>query len=652
MLRKIALIALAVMPEIAAQDVAWKPSPVLAVTSTIPLNAAPIAVNASGNFYVPNQLVGANAPTGTIGNKSPSFAYVSAINSAGKSLYALQIYSSYAIEAISTDADGNVYIAGTAPASGFYITGQAYSSGSSGDGSAWVCKLNPSGKPVFCTYLNSNQLFIQSIATDSNGDVYILALNQAYPLAVPPAAVSLGTGNELLFKLSAAGSKLLWVAGLTAVALGGEPLTVDAAGDAYVPVTGPGGQNAVGIVNPSGTAISYLPLDAGAEVWAIALDGSGGVYVAGATAAFNTFISRYANGARVYEDTLSHDGLLVFSPLAVDTSGVATVVENYPGPDFPEHLSTGQCTASGGAVMVRVSAMGDVLQSTYLGSDLYPIALLTNTSGGYVAGAVNAPHLLLLRIAPDPTGSAVSTIGCVANSADLTSGAVTPGEIVTVFGEGLGPLAAAAAPLTSQVGPLLGGAEITFNGKPAPLMYAQDSQMNAIVPWEIGGESSTQMCATYQEANHCITLPLAAVSPGLFTSPPGYAVAVDQDGTLNSSSNPAQEGQNITLYATGLGPMTPAPADGAIVQPPLPDLTDSVQVVFGYGGGMNGPGPQQGKVISAGPAPFSVAGLYAICVQVPVTAGFAGVPDTVWLQVFLPGGASVESPVANVFVSP
>jgi uncharacterized protein (TIGR03437 family) len=49
-----------------------------------------------------------------------------------------------------------------------------------------------------------------------------------------------------------------------------------------------------------------------------------------------------------------------------------------------------------------------------------------------------------------------------------------------------------------------------------------------------------------------------------------YAIAFNQDGTPNTSANPAQPGSTVKVFATGLGPLTPALPDGAIVLPPLP----------------------------------------------------------------------------------
>ncbi len=46
---------------------------------------------------------------------------------------------------------------------------------------------------------------------------------------------------------------------------------------------------------------------------------------------------------------------------------------------------------------------------------------------------------------------------------------------------------------------------------------------------------------------------MSAAAPGIFTNGSGQAAASNQDGSLNSASNPATRGSIITLYATGQG---------------------------------------------------------------------------------------------------
>ena len=46
--------------------------------------------------------------------------------------------------------------------------------------------------------------------------------------------------------------------------------------------------------------------------------------------------------------------------------------------------------------------------------------------------------------------------------------------------------------------------------------------------------------------------PLSAI-PEVFGYPNGYAAALNQDGTINSQTNPAQSGSYVSIWATGIG---------------------------------------------------------------------------------------------------
>ncbi len=63
------------------------------------------------------------------------------------------------------------------------------------------------------------------------------------------------------------------------------------------------------------------------------------------------------------------------------------------------------------------------------------------------------------------------------------------------------------------------------------------------------------------------TVQLLQAAPAIFTtqSGVGQAIAVSQDGTLTDWGHPAAPGDVLTVYATGLGPVTPAAADGPTV---------------------------------------------------------------------------------------
>jgi len=94
------------------------------------------------------------------------------------------------------------------------------------------------------------------------------------------------------------------------------------------------------------------------------------------------------------------------------------------------------------------------------------------------------------------------------------------------------------------------------------MIYAVKNQVAAVVPYEIAGQSSTLVQVEYDGIRSVATaVPVLAAVPGIITTNAqgtGQAVAVDQDGSINSASNPAARGSVVVLYATGEGQRNPA----------------------------------------------------------------------------------------------
>jgi len=212
---------------------------------------------------------------------------------------------------------------------------------------------------------------------------------------------------------------------------------------------------------------------------------------------------------------------------------------------------------------------------------------------------------------------------------------------VSLFGSGLGPASGTMPQLDLKTGfpKKLANVEVTFDGAPAPLLYVQDSQINVIVPWSLQAGPPVEVCVVYNGVStNCLSEGVAPSHPGIFTSAPYTAVALNQDETINSPSNPAKVGSAVSIFATGLGAIDPLPTDGAILGLPLP--VDVLPVTMSTVSPTQGP-PIPLKVIYAGPAPFEVAGVSQI--NFVVDANVAG-PYVTRVTVGLPG-----SPPSNGF---
>jgi uncharacterized protein (TIGR03437 family) len=119
---------------------------------------------------------------------------------------------------------------------------------------------------------------------------------------------------------------------------------------------------------------------------------------------------------------------------------------------------------------------------------------------------------------------------------------------------------------------------VLFDETPASLVYVYSSFLAAIVPPSTSGKTASTVQVEYLgNRSQPVIVPIMPSSPGMFTadsSGQGPAVALNDDGTLNSTSNPAQAGSTITLWATGEGQTEP----GADDTQPAPGLPVSVQM--------------------------------------------------------------------------
>jgi len=221
----------------------------------------------------------------------------------------------------------------------------------------------------------------------------------------------------------------------------------------------------------------------------------------------------------------------------------------------------------------------------------------------------------------------------VVNAASYQSAAVAPGEILTIYGASAGP----ASPLSGQVDASgkfptnLGGVQVTFGGTPAPLLFAQLGQVNAVVPFEVAGQQQTAVQYQYNVPNtglsfsNTVTMPVAAAAPAIFSlaeNGSGPGAILNQDYSVNGASNPAAVGTEIQIFGTGGGAIVGGATDGALA-PGIAGLV--TQPVTATIGGVNA------QVDYSGPAPGLVNG--AMQVNLTIPPGLASGPQPVVITV-------------------
>jgi uncharacterized protein (TIGR03437 family) len=201
----------------------------------------------------------------------------------------------------------------------------------------------------------------------------------------------------------------------------------------------------------------------------------------------------------------------------------------------------------------------------------------------------------------------------VLSAASQRPGPIAPGEIITIFGLGVGgtPTGLRLDP-SGKVASTLNGTQVTINDVAAPMVYASPGQLNAIVPYEAVAGAVARVRVKYlgQESG-AWDVPVASTAPGIFTigsTGVGPGAVLNQDSSVNGASNPAARGSVVQIFATGEGQTSPAGQTGAVTSSiggaPVSHVTVTI-------GGIDA------VVQFAGAAPQAVAGLFQVNAVVP-----------------------------------
>ncbi|MDQ6708052.1 MAG: hypothetical protein M3Z85_19015 [Acidobacteriota bacterium] len=351
----------------------------------------------------------------------------------------------------------------------------------------------------------------------------------------------------------------------------------------------------------------------GSSIAAIALDPLGNVYAIGSVyGVFPTtpgvIQSTAASNPNFFAAKLSADGSsLIYGTylggirgnlsggLTLDAAGNVWIAGTTASPGFP--TLPGVAPLGNDFVLEWNSAATALAQLYRLPTGTVTQPLAFDSNGNLL---LLASRGTLLRLDPVNGLSGPGVLG-VANAASLELLAgVSPGELVTIFGVGLGPPdGISATPGANGLFPTeLGGMRVLFGSKAAPLLYAGPQQINAQVPVDFSYPLTMQVMTP---------APIPAIPIGRVSSLGLFAAALNQDGSVNSESNPAAPGSVIALFATGL-PANFGQVDGALSAGPdrIPDGLLNLRAILGFG---------FPPILYAGAAPGLINGVKQINIQ-------------------------------------
>lgn len=528
---------------------------------------------------------------------------------------------------IAVDSAGNIYVAGYTGSDDFPIV--AVSATLAGLGyDAFIAKVNPTGT----TYLyagfvgGSGDEFAYGLALDANNNLWIAGGTSStnFPLSRTGAQRTLAGGYDAFVSQFDPNGGLLYSSYLGG---GGDDfaygIALDAAGNVYVagptvstdfPGTASGFQpaNAGGTdawaakLSPSGGLLwaTYLGGSADDEATAVAVDGSGAVYLTGDTTSSNfptvkAYQGAFAGGAHdimaakigpdgtklVYSTYLGGSGDEIGNAIVVDTAGVAYVGGSSNSTDFPASFAFQSANRGGiDGTITAFSPAGDTLQfSSYIGGTLddYVEALSVSCTTGLLLGgatvstnfpvtagvaqpkyAGGAADGFLAQVAAGTGVAAAISPGGIVNAATSASAPVSPGSLVSLYGANLGSGVFNAA--TTPLATTLGGTTVTVNEVAVPLVYVSAGQINFQLPYEVLTGTASAAVTAGCGASTAATFQVVRAAPYIFLNADASAAVVqNQDFSINGPNQPAKVGSVVTVYLTGIGPVSNAPATGA-----------------------------------------------------------------------------------------
>ncbi|HVY93827.1 MAG TPA: SBBP repeat-containing protein [Bryobacteraceae bacterium] len=516
--------------------------------------AADMAVDSAGNIYVAGSTSSRYFPVvnALLSTPGPGFLFKM---SADGSQFLWSTYYREAIAGLALDSSGNIYVTGTTNDAAYPVTpglpAGPVTSGLAAVSGAFLTKISAAGDRIVYsavisgsghTCTGGSSCFLSpiltrgvAVAVDAAGDAFLAGNTNAATLPITPGAPITSGSGAFVASVKADGSALTY---LTLV------------GPTYL--TGP------------------FPISANVAT-AIAADATGNAYLTGST--FDTKFPATEGG---YQTTYGGPvPINTFNPptdafvLKLNPTGTAAVWASYLGGDGADSANSIALDSSGQAWIAGTTsssgfpnAQGFIAGSDFVagfsasGSQLVYSARFPNdgASRGVAADATGVLHVA----GPtgtvstlNATGALISRIFGIANAANGPLDAVIAhGEVISIYGPHIGPStpAIATADASGNLPKTLAGYQVLMGGQPISLLYVSDSQINAIVDslsipsFSVSGPSGATPAFTAAQVNW---------HPQIFRNPDDSAIAVNQDGTLNSQTNPAHVGTYEAIWVSG-----------------------------------------------------------------------------------------------------
>lgn len=512
--------------------------------------------------------------------------------------------------AMAGDASGALYIAGSADRT-FVATRGAYKTDigparcSSRHGlenfpcaDAFVLKMQPWGVVEWATLLGGTwNDHARTLALDADGSVWLAGETMSDDFPVSRTAmqsrfgglVTLGPleyGDAFVAKFSRSGTQLLY-----ATYLGGTSM------DYAVAMASVDG----GAVITGATQSANFPVSANAHQ----------ATYAGVPAMPNSMLDAFvvhmnSAGERVYATYFGENA---------SEGGTAVVVDDQSGVSIALRGRRGSC-------VLRYDPRAYTIREECFHLTIQDPFGIVFANGRWIAAGNTKAGLEVPGVQPWPRTIVTPLDGIGDNSGPVVVGAwneyiesrrplVAAGSVITIYMAGVGRNG-------------VNGTAVQLGRRKLDLLYAGGDQINAVVPSDMPVGLHPLTIAMPFFGTVPVAVDVVPRWPGL------YSGGLNQDGSINSESNPAARGEVFTLFGNGLGPE------------PLPVLEPYIS--------STGPAPSTAQgmaVLFAGRAPGTVEGIWQVNVRIPQNAQTGRVPVRL---VFREENYFVQSPLGYIWV--
>jgi uncharacterized protein (TIGR03437 family) len=302
--------------------------------------------------------------------------------------------------------------------------------------------------------------------------------------------------------------------------------------------------------------------------------------------------------------------------------------------DCANPMTTGQVAtdfSNGDPRLPLLSLKNGLWQGIWLGRNLKPNQIVITANASIPTTPLSGSAQFTGMLASNPNVPSINSGGVTSGAGTTGEMLIAPGDVFTISGQyfAAAPVSASTLPLSTN----LAGTQVLFAGMTLPVIYADTGKILAIVPYTLAPNAQYPLLVGRNGAiSGPATVTVGTAQPDILqidnTGSASVAASVWSQLTAGTAFNLAtagpttalSAGQTLTIYCTGLGPISQQLAPGAPAGVTPINTVNSVSVSIGG---------QSIPVTFAGLVP-GYPGVYEVTGPVPtgLTSG-ANIPVTI-----------------------